>query len=112
MRVTAGHQLVPRALWYTFIGNVLGYSGMSPPFLGFAYRSPTRGIYPVGMWKLGVGNDWVPADPKVLSTVIRHGNFDYVTNSVKWDSTISEHNLPASLYLASKPSSSVHTPAW
>ena len=32
---------------------------------------------PVGLWKLGVGQEWGPADPKVLSTVIRHGNFDY-----------------------------------
>jgi hypothetical protein len=91
--------------WYTFIGNVLGYSGMSPaPFSGFAYEvTYPWDEDPVGMWKLGVGNDWGPADPKVLSTVIRHGNFDYVTNSVKWDPTISDHTLPASLYLAGKP---------
>jgi hypothetical protein len=91
--------------WYTFIGNVLGCSGMSPaPFSGFAYEvTYPWDDDPVGMWKLGVAYDWGPADPKVLSTVIRHGNFDYVTHSVKWDPNIPDHTLPASLYLAGKP---------
>jgi hypothetical protein len=35
-------------------------------------------------------DDWAPypVDPKVAATTIRHGNFDYVTNSVKWDPNI------------------------
>jgi hypothetical protein len=45
----------------------------------------------------------------VSGTFIRHGNFDYVTGSTKWETTIpggnaSNHTLPASLYLAEKPS--------
>jgi hypothetical protein len=43
-------------------------------------------------------------DPNVKATLLRHGNFDYVTNSVVWDPSISDHALPASLYLTSKPS--------
>jgi hypothetical protein len=40
-------------------------------------------------------------DPKVLSTVIREGNFDYVTNQVHWSGAAQQ--LPASLYLGGKP---------
>jgi len=36
-------------------------------------------------------------------TTLRHGNFDYVTNSVIWDPSISNHTLPPSLYLSQKP---------
>ena len=74
------------------------------PYPAFVYES----FYPwnegaVRMWALGVGAVWRPADPKVVSTIIRHGNFDYVTHSVKWDSAIEDHDLPNSLYLAQKP---------
>lgn len=47
--------------------------------------------------------DWnAPADPRVVSTVHRHGNFDYATRSVKWVNGY-DHNLPNSLYLTGKP---------
>ena len=42
-------------------------------------------------------------DAKVSATTLRHGNFDYLTNSVKWDPTILKHTLPNSLYLPQKP---------
>jgi hypothetical protein len=35
--------------------------------------------------------------------VIRHSNFDYLTNTVNWDPTIANHTLPNSFYLSSKP---------
>jgi hypothetical protein len=44
-----------------------------------------------------------PTDPRVKATTVRHGNFDYVTNSVVWDPAISDRTLPVSLYLAQKP---------
>ena len=44
-----------------------------------------------------------PTDAQVSATALRHGNFDYVTNTVKWSSTIADHTLPNSLYLARKP---------
>jgi hypothetical protein len=37
----------------------------------------------------------------VLSTILREGNFDYVTNSVRWDT--SAQTIPNSLYLTAKP---------
>jgi hypothetical protein len=44
------------------------------------------------------------SDPGTRTTLLRHGNFDYSTNSVVWNPGISDHSLPASLYLSSKPS--------
>ena len=94
--------------WYSFVGNVLGYSGMSPaPFSAFTYEQTTPAPPwiddPTALWRLGYNpeNFNLAADPKVLSTVIREGNFDYVTNQVHWTSAAQQ--LPASLYLTGKP---------
>jgi hypothetical protein len=37
------------------------------------------------------------------SALIRHGNYDYATQSVRWDSNISDRTIPESLYLDSRP---------
>jgi hypothetical protein len=92
--------------WYTFIGNVLGTAGQSPaPYSSFTYENINFPWFdePSPMWRLGYNLDnWnAPADPKVLSTIIRDGNFDYFTNSVRWDSR--PQAIPNSLYLTSKP---------
>ena len=44
-----------------------------------------------------------PIDMKVSETTLRHGNFEYLTNTVKWDGEIADRALPASLYLTKKP---------
>jgi hypothetical protein len=44
-----------------------------------------------------------PTDAQLSATTLRHGNFDYVTNTVKWDPAIASHALPKSLYLTEKP---------
>jgi hypothetical protein len=54
------------------------------------------------IWALGVGSG--VDDPNVASTLYRHGNFDYVTNSVVWDPANANHDLPPSLYLSRAPS--------
>src|SRR5439155_1691124 len=94
------------------VGNVIGYSGMSNPplrssetanLLGFEYEQTnfTDGMIP--MWELGYNppNFDLPPDPRVTSTVIRDGNFDFFTNTVKWDRP--ERAIPNSLYLTSTP---------
>ncbi len=85
--------------WHTFVGNVLGASGQ---MTGWVYESGSMDT--PSIWKLG-WDDWnpYPIDPQAILTTLRHGNFDYVTNSVVWDPTISNHALPPSLYLAQKP---------
>src|SRR5258708_4778027 len=91
---------------YSFVGNVLGTSGQNPlPFISFQYEEnypwPDD---PIPMWKLGYDQYWgaTSADAKVVSTVIRGGHFDYVTNSVHWEN-LTQHTLPNSLYLTGKP---------
>jgi len=85
--------------WHSFVGNVLGAAGQ---MTGWVYESGSMSqaaIYLLG-W-----DDWSPnpVDPKVAATTLRHGNFDYLTNSVKWDPSISTQTLPPSLYLSGKP---------
>ena len=85
--------------WHSFVGNVLGVAGQMS---GWVYESGNMdqpAIFLLG-W-----DDWAPypTDPKVAATTIRHGNFDYVTNSVKWDPSLPQ-SLPNSLYLGGRPS--------
>jgi hypothetical protein len=43
-------------------------------------------------------------DYNVKTTIVRHGNYDHASPAgIKWDPTISDHNLSNSYYLASKP---------
>ena len=85
--------------WHSFVGNVLGAAGQ---MTGWVYESgdlDTPSLYKFG-W-----DDWAPypVDPKVTETAVRHGNFDYLTNTVRWDPAFSERTLPSSLYLGQKP---------
>jgi hypothetical protein len=94
--------------WHTFVGNVLGEPGRMD---GWMYEDPGDGTYGnassrwgrLSIWKLGYApGAWgqLP-DPKVRSTVVRDGNFDYLTNAVKWDHE--PQAIPNSLYLTAKP---------
>jgi hypothetical protein len=93
------------AWWHTLVGNVLGYEEMSPRprSRNFTYEStyPWRED-PSPMWMIGIGQNWGPPDPKVASTLIRGGNYDYVTRKVHWENLL-EQELPKSLYLTKKP---------
>jgi hypothetical protein len=89
------------AYWFSFIGNVLGTQGHTSGWVYDAIGGPNT-FPPAGIWALG----WMDIspqgyDPNVASTAIRDGNFDYVTNSVKWAN--SAYSLPNSLYLLEKP---------
>lgn len=95
--------------WHSFVGNVLGEDGNMD---GWSYEDEGAGsllsrssAWRAGavIWKLGYDPlhwDQV-ADPKVRATVLRDGNFDYVTGEVRWDRPPRE--LPASLYLKARP---------
>jgi hypothetical protein len=101
--------------YYTFLGNVLGTQGQTiPPVRSQNTGQPGPFDYGTGvtdspwlhnvtpMWQLG----WEPTfsqpqDQSVISTAIRDGNFDYVTNQVHWDRAAQP--LPSSLYLSGKP---------
>ena len=85
--------------WMSFLGNVLGLQGQMK---GWSYESNDRRRPTI--WLLG-WDDFAPypTDAMVRTTAIRHGNFDYLTNSVNWDPKISERLLPNSLYLRQRP---------
>src|SRR5262249_15096603 len=57
------------------------------------------------IWKLGYDPErWnMYPDPQVLSTVIRDGNYDFLTNSQRWHNTPGGFSIPSSMYLAAKP---------
>lgn len=42
-------------------------------------------------------------DLTVTGTMIRHGNYDYLTKKIAWDPAISDHTIPNSYYLTGKP---------
>ena len=109
-------QIGARHYWYNFIGNVLGYSGMSPSPGGnsFIYEYPGASNS-VPMWKMGIGDSvGTPEfnnsqDPQVAATALRDGNFDFATGQVRWHGiggavgAGTPQTIPDSLYLTSKP---------
>jgi hypothetical protein len=76
------------------IGNVIGHEGLK----GEAESEGRSGFATPVAWSFGH-----PGDPEVKKTLLRHGNFDWITKQVQWDPKIADHKLPDSLYLASKP---------
>ncbi len=96
--------------WDSFVGNVLGRpsqrSGWNYDDQSMKKNAALWGRGGKGsLWRLGYDPErWEMApDPKTLSTVIRGGNADYLTNEIVWTSAFPERTLPASLYLKSKP---------
>jgi hypothetical protein len=75
------------------IGNVLGTEGVSE-----RYEAHDSG--PVSIYELGANGDG--ADDVAVTSLYRHGNFDFVNGETLWQGDVS-HELPASLYYSSKP---------
>jgi Pectate lyase superfamily protein len=45
-----------------------------------------------------------PEDNRLpFTTALLHGNYDFTSDSIVWDPSITDHALPASLYLSAKP---------
>jgi hypothetical protein len=92
--------------YMNLVGNVLGRTG-DKSLAGAVYEQIKGNcLDTVSVYKLGYPSDCgvsTITDPKVKATLLRHGNHDYVNDAVVWDSAISEHKLPASLYLTAKP---------
>jgi hypothetical protein len=85
--------------WYTFVGNVLG----GPTVTQLSVFESTARPWGNAAWMLGYNPEaWnAPADPKVLQTLVREGNYDFVTKQAHW--TGGAKTLANSLYLTSKP---------
>lgn len=88
--------------YYNIVGNVFGKADQDWTALE---DEGTRQISEKYVYTFGYPSDGADTatDPQTKATVIRHGNFDYFNRSVSWDSEISGHILPNSLYLTSKP---------
>jgi hypothetical protein len=104
------------AWWDSFIGNVLGRTGK---MAGWQYTDPAMSCDAEGnnctgndggwggwdIWRLGYDPErWgMNPDRQVLSTVIRDGNWDFLTNSQHWHNNSGGFAIPNSMYLRAKP---------
>lgn len=87
---------------YNIVGNVLGTVGVETNYQYTTNdRLQPRTIYTFGYPGWAYGD---VRDPNVLATVLRHGNWDSVNQSIVWDGDIADKVLPDSLYLTNKPS--------
>jgi hypothetical protein len=102
--------------WDSFVGNILGRSGQMG---GYTYTDPSMSCDSSGnnctannanwtdaaIWSLGYDPEaWTMyPDPQTLSTVIRDGNYDFLTKSQRWHNTPGGFAIPNSLYLPSTP---------
>jgi hypothetical protein len=84
-------------LYENVIGNVLCRPGDTG---SYEVNSSAPGVY-----KLGCNQSNCSApDPRVKDTLLRHGNYDYITGTTHWDPAVEDRSLPNSYYLTSKPS--------
>jgi hypothetical protein len=102
--------------WDSFVGKIPGRRGkvrvwkytdpaMSCDALGNNCAGKNAKWTDLDVWKLGYDPErWgMYPDPKTLSTVIRDGNYDFLTNSQRWHNTPGGFTIPNSMYLTSKP---------
>jgi len=86
--------------YQNMIGNVLWNRGKTGRY---QLNSGRPDVYEPGTYVLGVGDgEDAGADPAVEGTLLRHGNYDYVTKGTVWNGR-DDRRLPASLYLTEKP---------
>lgn len=103
------------ATFHNIIGNVLGTPDLKEHFdlegssynLIYEASNIDCSYYDWIIYKLSYNSygDGTAAnnDTNVTNSLIRHGNYDYVTESTHWDEKITNHSLPASLYYDVKP---------
>jgi hypothetical protein len=103
----AAIELDARMIGMNVLGNVLGTPGLAAQhettgpadcraLAPFVYRFNYDGA-------TGYCSFPAPLDTQASASTLRHGNFDYVTNGVRWDPSVAEQSLPPSMYLTSKP---------
>jgi hypothetical protein len=97
------------------VGNVLGTQGYHRVYEDSVAPSATRGWPERSVYVLGYSGtgEYQPlgADPLVMSTMLRWGNFDYATAQIRWSAdevpadqpVPAAFDLPASLFLAARP---------
>lgn len=89
--------------YYSFVGNVLGSTGMQANWAAATVRGANRSAprtAPVVYSYEGASG----SIPSTNTTSLNHGNYDYKTQGVAYWEGGSAHALASSLYYASKPS--------
>src|SRR3990172_8772351 len=72
--------------YMTVVGCVLGTPGQSDTYeLAFPAPAPN---HLKTIWRLGYGGPARAGDPNIRATLLRHGNWDSVTNDTVWDAQI------------------------
>lgn len=98
--------------YYSIVGNILGTPGSSSVYEASGASNQNPQIYRLGYPHMGnrssTGISSNPTeydyiDTFVKASMIRHGNFDYVNNTILWEDGLS-HVLGNSLFLDSSPS--------
>lgn len=93
-------EIAAKNTYMNVVGSVLGTAGKSNRYQVLP-GEPYDDWSDMVIWALGVGSG--VEDPNVEATLLRHGNFDYVTNSITWDPNIIDHDIPDSMYLSKIP---------
>jgi hypothetical protein len=88
--------------YLSFLGNVWGTPGDTATYEGTGNCAGGPSIYKIG-WPsdCGLGDDTI--DPEVAGTLLRHDDYDYASDTTRWDDAITDRELPASFYLRAKP---------
>ncbi len=90
--------------YWNLAGNVLGKVGFHTTvnsLVGGTWSSTA--IYDIGWNNPAEGGGTLADDPVTVSTLYRHGNYDVVTKGILWDSSNTDHTIPASLVYSSRP---------
>lgn len=100
-----------QSLYYNVVGNILGTSSFKDPDHYIAQwpntrsYSPDRYLFSTGYGGGGGGDGGGAKGDSTAPfvTLLKHGNYDSATSSQTWDPGITDHSLPSSYYLSSKP---------
>lgn len=93
---------------HSIVGNVIGDASLKARSVvrkvvnpaGRAYDNPPY-CFSYGYTSESSGGGSALQNP--TSTLIEHGNYDIAGGSIVWDSSISDHAIPNSMFLTSKP---------
>ena len=86
-----GYKVMSGSWYNSIVGSVIGQPGDT---------SAIGSSYTFGWWDTGIVN---PQDANVAATTYVHGSYDFIGNQIIWDPGNSNHAIPNSLYLNSKP---------
>jgi PKD repeat protein len=95
--------------YYNLVGNIVGCAyGTSHDV--YQVVAPTQRNYTTTLYLYAFGysdssdNGTDPKDSTLpYTTLLRHGNYDFVNGTQMWSSSIADHNIPNSYYLTGKP---------